>query len=362
MGEMSLSALGLYTPRPTLRIDGQENPQADQLLQSMLMRESEGGLSSLELGFSNWASNEQGGASFAFEDERVFKLGSEIKVYAGEVAGPTEIFSGKVSALETSFDSDGPPRLSLYAEDALAKARLGRRIQVYENKSVADVAREIAGRIGLTPTISGLSDSNGTWMQLNESDLAFLRRLLARYGADMQVVAGELQVAPRADVRRNEIELRLHSQLYRVRAVADLAQQATELRVTGFDPEQGQAIEGIGSGAALGPGRGRKGAELLRQAFGERSEQVSHRFAGTQAEARALAEAEFAARARAFVRVEGVTEGNPSLRVGTHVKLIDVSPRFDNTYYVTACTHRFDMQHGFESEFVAESAFFGAPA
>jgi phage protein D len=362
MGEMSLTALGLYTPRPTLRIGGQERPRADQLLQAMVMREAEGGMSSLELGFSNWASNEQGGASFAFEDEQIFKLGAELKVYAGEVAGPTEIFSGKVSALETSFDSDGPPRLTLYAEDALAKARLARRIEVYENKSVADVAREICGRVGLTPTISGLSDSTGTWVQLNETDLAFLRRLLARHGADMQVVAGELQVAPRAEVRRNEVELRLHSQLYRVRAVADLAQQVTEVRVTSFDAEQGQAVEGTGSGAALGPGSGRKGADLVRQAFGERTEQVSHRFANTQAEARALAEAEFAARARSFVRVEGVAEGNPGLRVGSHVKLIDVSPRFDNTYYVTACTHRFDMKRGFESEFVAESAFFGEAA
>jgi phage protein D len=81
----------------------------------------------------------------------------------------------------------------------------------------------------------------------------------------------------------------------------------------------------------------------------------------TQSEARTLAEDEFARRARRFVQVEGECEGNPALRVGCHVKLVDVSPRFDNTYYVTACTHRYDKLRGYSTEFHAESAFFGNP-
>ncbi|HEX6828393.1 MAG TPA: hypothetical protein VF104_05385, partial [Burkholderiales bacterium] len=129
----------------------------------------------------------------------------------------------------------------------------------------------------------------------------------------------------------------------------------------GFDPAQGQAFEGTGSGAPLGPGSGRTGASELRRAFGEREEQVSHRLALSRTEAQALAEAQFAARARGFVRVQGVTEGNPSLRVGSHLRLADLSPRFDNTYYVVAAHHRFDMRRGFETEFTAECAYFGEP-
>jgi phage protein D len=362
MGEMLLSRLGVYAARPTLRVDGRQDDKVDALLQAMRLEEQEGGLSSLSVTLANWASRGDGTAGFAFEDERVLRLGSELTVYGGEIAGPTEVFRGKVSAIEHGFDADGPPWITVYAEDALAKARLARRIQVYENQSVAAIARDIASRHGLTPVVTGLGDGTGTWFQANESDLAFLRRLLVRHDADCQIVANELHVSPRSEVRRNEIELRLHSQLYRVRAVADLAQQATEVTVTGFDPVQGQAVSGTGSGAPLGPGRGRTGAAQLRSALGTRNEQVSHRLALTQGEARALAEAQFAARARGFVRVEGVAEGNPNLRVGSNVRLADVSPRFDNTYYVVAATHRFDVRHGFETEFTAESAYFGEAA
>ena len=128
------------------------------------------------------------------------------------------------------------------------------------------------------------------------------------------------------------------------------------------DALQGQAFDGTGSGAALGPGQGRTGASELKRAFQAREEQPSHVVAQSQTEARALAQAAFAARARGFVRVEGVCEGNPNLRVGTHVALKDVSPRFDNTYYVTACEHRWDVARGFETAFSAECAYFGTPA
>ncbi|HEU4621370.1 MAG TPA: contractile injection system protein, VgrG/Pvc8 family [Burkholderiaceae bacterium] len=362
MGENLLSTLALYSAKPTVRVDGQQHALLDTLLQSMTMHEDEGGLSSLELGFVNWATQSNASAGLAFEDEKIFKLGGEIKTYAGESMAPTEIFAGRISAFEFAADAEGPPRLIVHAEDAAMRARLSRRSAVYENKSVADIAKDIASRLGLTPKVTGLSDTAKVHVQLNESDLAFLRRLLVRHGADVQLVGNELHVSPRADVQRNAIELRMNSQLVRVRVMADLAHQVTQARVTGFDPSSGEAVSGDGDGAPLGPGAGRTGKDLVNQVFGDRVEQVAHRLALTQSEANALAEAEFAHRARAFVRVQGECTGVPTLRVGSHLTLKDVSPRFDNTYYATAVTHRYDQVRGYTTEFRAECAYFGNPA
>lgn len=361
MGESLLSSIALYTARPTLRIDGRMSELATGLMQAMTMHEQEGGLSSVEIVFVNWASRADGSAGPAFEDEALIHFGAALEVYAGDATGPTEIFSGAVSAMEIQLDADGPPRLVVGAEDAAQKARLARRIQVYENLSIADIARQVAGRMGLTPVVAALSDASAVEVQFNESDLAFLRRLLKRHDADAQVVGTELQVAKRSDVVRNTLHLQMNSQLVRVRIAADLADQTTELRVTGFDPIQGQAVSGLGSGAALGPGSGRTGSSQLQSAFGAREEQSAHRVALTSSEATALAEAEFAQRARRFVRASGECEGNPALRVGSNVTLAGVSPRFDNTYYVTASTHRFDQRRGYTTEFRAECAYLAGP-
>jgi phage protein D len=196
---------------------------------------------------------------------------------------------------------------------------------------------------------------------MNESDLAFLRRLLARHDGDVQVVGSELHVSPRDDVRRGAVELALHSQLRRATVLADLSHQVNEITVTGWDATRGARVTGRSTGAHRGPGRGRIGTELLPAALARRSHQIGHLAVSTDGEAGALADAAFDERQRRFVTVDGTAEGNPAVRVGTHVTLTGLGPRFSNTYYVTRCRHRYDLKLGYETDFTGECSFLGNP-
>ena len=361
MAEAPLSTLALYTARPTVRVNGSEQERVTGLLLEMDMTEHEDGLSTLELKLENVASTSAGESDFAFEDERAIKLGDTITVYCGEESAPTEIFRGLVSAFEGEFGEESAPRLVVLSEDTLQKARLKRRTKTFDNQTIAAIASSIANDLGLTPQVSGFSQSIGTQVQFNESDLAFLRRLLARYDGDVQVVGSELHVSPRRDVQRGTVDLTLHSQLRRVTILADLAHQVSEVTVTGWDASRGQRINGRSSGTRRGPGDGRWGSELLSTAVGRRTHQVAHLVADGDDEARALADAAFDERQRRFVKAQGTAEGNPLIRVGTHVRLAGLSARFNNTYYVTRCCHRFDLERGYETDFTAESAFLNQP-
>jgi phage protein D len=230
---------------------------------------------------------------------------------------------------------------------------------VHEQTTISGIASDLAGRLGLTPVVTGFTENIGTQVQLNETDLAFLRRLLARYDGDVQVVGEELHVSPRGDVQRGNLTLELHSQLRRARVLADLAHQATEVTTAGWDAAQGKRVTGRGRGANPGPGFGVTGSDVLRREIGERSCHLGHPAVATAAEARALAETAFDARARKFVCVEGTAEGNPALRVGTCVTLSGMGPRFDNTFYVTRACHRWDVRHGYQTDFEAECAYWG---
>jgi phage protein D len=361
MAETALSPSVLYSARPTVRINGSEQPRVTGLLAAMEMTEQQDGLSTLELRLDNVASDTSGGADFAFEDERALKLGDKVTVYCGDEQTPTEIFRGVISAMEADFPADTSPRLVAIAEDPLQKARMKRRTRTFDSQSLADIARSIANDHGLTPQISGFSDQIGTQVQMNESDLAFLRRLLARYDGDLQVVQNELHVSPRGDVRRGSVELKLHSQLRKVTLLADLAHQVSDVTVLGWDPARGERITGRGTAAPQGPGSGRRGTELLSNALGNRPHQISHLLVANSDEATAVANAAFEDRQRRFVTANATAEGNPAIRVGTHVKLSGLGPRFNNTYYVTRCCHRFDQQAGYETDFIAETAYFGRP-
>jgi phage protein D len=361
MPEAALSTNALYSARPTLRLNGREQERLTGLLLALEMNEQEDGLSTLELKLSNWANNASGGADFAFEDEAVLKLGDRLAIYTGEEAAPQEIFSGTASALEAEFREDGAPTLTVLAEDKLQLARFRRRTKAHTAATVAGIAQAIASDLGLTPQISGLSQSCGTQLQCNESDLAFLRRLLARYDGDVQIAGTELHAAPRGQIRRGAVTLERGSQLRRVTVLADLAHQVNEVTVTGWDAKAGSRITSRSSGANQGPGSGRTGASLLQNALARREHHLGHLAVLDSSEGTALADAAYDERQRRFVTATGTAEGNPAIRVGTHLTLAGLSPRFNNTYYVVRCCHRFDQQRGYETDFTAESAFLGNP-
>jgi phage protein D len=239
--EATLSRFSLYSARPTLRLGGARNERLDNLLTALCMEEDEGGLSRLELRFGNWVRTGDGASEPAFGPGSPLRLGADIAVYAGDELGPQEIFQGRVSAIELRFTIDGAPECVVLAEDALQAARLARRSAVYDDCSPADVVRRVATALGLRPVITGLDAPIDTWAQINQSDLAFLRQLLARFDADLQVVGSELQVAPRSEVARGEIALAMFGQLIEARAIADLADQVSGSSAAGWNATPARA-------------------------------------------------------------------------------------------------------------------------
>jgi len=358
MSESELSSVAVRAAKPTIRADEQAHDKLTELLIAMEMKEQESGLSSIELRFSNVASTDEGISELAFEDESILRLGTLLTVYSGDENAPQEIFRGIITGLEADFPNSDPPELVVLAEDVLQKSRMMRRTAIHEETSIAAIAQNIAAAIGVTPRITELDDSIGTWCQFNESDLMFLRRLLSRSDADVQIIGDEIFVYRRNEMQRQIVELELHSQLRNVRILADLSDQVTEVTVTGWDINQGEKISAASTGANEGPGSGRSGAELLRDAIGERSEHIGHLCVNNQEEAQLLADSAYDQLARRFVCVEGTAEGNPAIRVGSNVALSGISSRFDNTYYVTAACHRFDVKQGYETDFEAVSGKF----
>lgn len=357
MPETQITEQPVYQAKPTIRVDGQANDLVTRLTAAMEVSESDGGMSSLELRLTNVASYEDGSADTAFPNDQVLGFGKEIAVYGGDENAPFEIFRGRITGLEAEFPQ-GTPELVVLAEDALQQSRMQRRTKVRENVKLKDLAEAVAREIGLTAVVTGLRENIGTQVQLNESDLAFLRRLLARYDCDLQVVGAELHVSPRVDVHRGDLTLALSSQLRRVRLTADLAHQVSEVTVSGWNPKDGRPIKVRSVNNGLQPGAGKKGFQYLEQGFGKRSEHYTGLAVATNEEAQALADALFRSRARRFVVADASAEGNPRIRVGVWVTLSGLG-RYDNTYYVTEAVHRYDQLRGYETDFRAECACFG---
>ncbi len=344
--------------RPTIRINGAKKPLIDEMLHAMSLHETADGMSALELAFTDWVSKPGGHAEFAFGDGAILKLGAEIKVYGGDVSNPQEIFRGRISALETNCSVDSPPLITVLAEDSLNAARKTRRSESYTAATLADVARKIAKRHGLKPVVKDLPNISADWVQLNESDLSFLRRLAARFDVSLQVVGEELQIEVFGVEARNALELRLNDKLLAVRITADLAEQAKEICVSGYDTAKGSTTRQSATSGNFGPGRGDKGFTLVEQALNAGvKENLGHFGEMTDTEAKAMSAAAFAQRARHFVKATGLAEGNAALRVGTWLTLKRVNPMFEGEYVVREARHEFSLKTGYTTSFTAHSAY-----
>lgn len=362
MTEATLSQTAIFSARPAIRVAGQPDERVTTLLTSMRMEESEGGMSTMELHLSDWVATGNGGAEIGFNAQSPLRLGADLLVGTGDAAAPVEIFRGKVSAIEMVCSYGKPPELVVLAEDALTGARRVRRSQVYADMAPSDVFSAVASGLGLLPTIEGLGAPTATWVQLNETDLGFLRRLAARFDADLQITGTTLTVTPRQDVQRGTIDLTLNSQLARVRVSADLADQVSSTSTAGWNPRQGSTVSGSASAITHGgPGSGKSGVDLATELFDSRNEHVAAIVVSSDEEAQAVAVAALDQRARRFVRAQGTAEGNARMRVGAQVRLSGISAQFDNTYYLVQACHLFDMQQGYRTEFRAECAYLATP-
>jgi len=291
------------------------------------------------------------------------ELGAGVRVFGGahEVGAP-EIFDGQVTALEAEIREGEPPLITVLAEDRLFPARRRRRTRLFEQQKLSDVISSIASDYGLTPEVrDGVDETVSNWMQADETDLAFMRRLLSNFDCDMQVVGNRLQVGRVGMDRRSLVTLSVGNTLISARITADVAEQVNTLSLGSFDPGTGEIVDATGDAAGFGPGSGSTGPDVLREKFAEVRMHLGRQSPMTDAAGTKLAEIEGQRRARSFVRVDGCARGDGNLRVGSWVELAGVNPRFANQYSVREAVHRFDLQSGYRTDFIAESAYLGSP-
>lgn len=354
------TTLTVISARPTVQISGLDMPALTQNIVRMRMREAAGGLSSLELVLSDVISVPDGGAVFGGTTRSPTVLGAPIKVFTGDTQSPREIFDGMITAVETEVGPTTSPLFTVLAEDRLFQARKTRKTRSFTKVSPADLVNKIATELSLTPQVrDGLDAPAGDWTQMNESDLAFLRRVLERFDADIQAVDDKLQAGPNARDPRTKVTLTLGQNLLRARITADLADQAAEVRVASFDPATGKPVTATASDGQLGPGSGKNGAAVLRDKFSPWREHAGHLGPMTSTEADKVARALYGRRARRFVRIDGAAQGDGNIRVGTHATIAGVNPLFANIYVLTEITHRFDLDTGYLTEFLGECACMG---
>jgi phage protein D len=343
---------------PVFKVDGTLSSDLARDVSFLRIEEATDGLKTLELRLlaEGPRPNEKEEGQL-YLDGQTIDFGKSIEVSLGPADAARVVFAGAVSAIEANFMNGVTPAVTAFAEDALMKLRMTRRMKTYENVSDADIAQAIASEHRMQANASADGPTYHVVQQWNQGDLAFLRERARLIQAELWFADNTLHFATRGNRTATTLSLVMGDDLLEAQLRADLAHQRTAVKVSGYDATQRDSIsEEAGSDAIQAEiSGGRTGSAVLQQTFGER---VSFRVRGdplVAGEAQAWARAEMLRRARGFVTVSGMTNGTADMVVGSKLSLDRVGAPFaGDGYYVTRVCHTYDLVDGFRTHFEAE--------
>lgn len=340
---------------PVFTVGGERSPDLARDCLRVEVSEGTDGLRSLKLDLVAVGGQATGPQSqMNYLDGRIVDFGTPLTMVIGPEGSQHLVFDGTVSGIEAVYADGTPPRVIVYAEDALMRLRMTRRMRTYTDVTDADIARQLADAHGLDADVSAEGPRFDVVQQVNQSDLAFLRERARRIQAEIWCEGRTLHFSTRDRRSGTRVRLIKGGDLISIRLLADLSHQRSEVLVSGYDAASAQVIdERVGNEViAAEVGAGRTGPQLVESALGPSRTIRFREVAKSGDQARAWARAEMLRRARGFVTVDATTRGTSELMVGSIVELHDVGQPFEGDgYYVTSLCHTYDLVAGFRTRF-----------
>jgi uncharacterized protein len=349
---------GVRSARPVVAIGGRDDTSLSEGLVELRIEENVEGLYHCQATFGNWGPKD-GATTFLYFDRSTLDFGKDIEIKLGSDA----IFKGRVTGIEARFPQDGPPVLAVLAEDRLQELRMTRRTRSFADMSDSGVISQIANDHGLTPNVNVSGPTHKVLTQLNQSDLAFMRERARAIDAELWIDGANLHAASHADRSGGTVNLTWGNELRELEMLADLAEQRTDVKVTGWDVSAKGGLAETATDSVLSSEVGNRdsGPSVLAAKLTRRKETVAHSMPLTSDEAKARAEALLKRRARRFVSGRGVAQTSATLRAGATATLDGLGPLFSGEFYVTSVKHLFDARSGLRTTFHVERPGLGRP-
>jgi uncharacterized protein involved in type VI secretion and phage assembly len=284
----------------------------------------------------------------------VFKLGSVVKISVvtrqppdvTASPAPVVLMTGEITSIEPDLNGVQRTTLTIRGFDRSHKMNRVRKTQTFLQQSDGDVIRKLAQGAGLQAQVESTPVVYPYLMQANQTDWEFVVERAARLGYRAFVEDKTLHFKPPPS-SPPETQLDWGNDFNIFRARLSTVEQASEVKVYGWDPKGKRAIVGQASSPSSGvqfrKDNGSSGGQSAQSAHTVQGKvAVTHIPVYNQAEADKIAKAVLDGKEGNFVRAEGETGGNPAIMAGSALQIKGVGPRFGGKYLVNRAIHRYD--------------------
>jgi phage protein D len=280
----------------------------------------------------------------------LFDFGNEIEIQLGFIGKIKSVFKGELISVEPCFPQSGNASVVVRAYDKLHRYRRGRHQRTFLNQKVSDVVTALASEEGLKPDVEDTKITHEYLLQNNLTNIEFIKELARRYYYEVFVKFDTLHFRrPKYD-KGKALTLEWNQNLKSFHVRKSSANVATKVEARYWDMEKKKHVV-----EAHGRLHGKLGADIAKEtkkAFGQGTVQISARTNTVPGEAKNLAFAVYNEQALLSTRGHGTAYGDPELEPGQVIELEGLSKAWDGKYYVTACTHMYDVfGGGYTTEF-----------
>lgn len=299
-----------------------------------------------------WDSETQ---EFKWIDETLFAEGKEVEIKIGYADQLNKLITGDITALEPEYHENDVPTLKVRGYDKLHLSFRGRKSRSFLKMRDSDIARQIAGELGLRASADQTSEKHEYVFQNNQTDIEFLLQRARRIRYEVFVKDKTLYFRKAKNNGGKLVTLAYGDTLKSFYPRLSTMGQVDEVIVQAWDPISKKTIQGkAGSGDVISKMNGSKlGMDISKKVFGKRQTFVVDKPLFSNGEALQIAKGKVNDVAVEFVKGEGSSIGNPGIRAGEVIELTRLGERFSGLYYVVSSTHTVNL-NGYTTKFSVE--------
>jgi hypothetical protein len=268
-------------------------------------------------------------------------IGSDIEVCLGYEPKPAKMGTYRLDSWKKESGSGGKLITLSAAAAELTTATKEKRMRSYHEMTLGQIADQVAGRHGLQPKVdANLASAFIEHIdQQGESDMAFMTRLAARYGATFKVGDGKLVFAAQGSLAKPN------------------GSEKPEIVVGPSDVSSWSVTQAERGGhkSAVAYWHDHKAGERKSVTAGQGSPRFVERHVyATEAEAKAAANAAIGRLTRGQRSGEFSGPGNPAFYAEAPIRLQGVDPECDGRFYAKSVRHQFSAS-GYTTSVTLES-------
>ncbi|HBE16255.1 MAG TPA: hypothetical protein DEG17_25095 [Cyanobacteria bacterium UBA11149] len=288
-------------------------------------------------------------------DSDLFDIGNQVEIKMGYVNSLKTLILGEIIGLEPEFSQESMSSLVVRGYDLGHRLMRGRKTRSFRQMKDSNIVEQIARDFSISVKAEDTKVTLEYVLQHNQTDLEFIQDRAKRIGYEVIFENKTLNFRPKQNNKAKVLTLKYPDDLLEFSPRLSTVNQAGKVQIRAWDFKEKKPIihQTLADNQKSAMGK-TSGAIAVTREFGRVTQAIVTQPVHNKEEATQIALGQFNEMALTYITGEGTCLGNPELRAGKAIEIANIGKRFSGIYYVTAATHTYAREGGYQTQFTVK--------